>query len=68
MATTGHKSEASIHSYATKCPPKKRHYMSDSLATALVQLDQPSKIPKKTPSASIASEAPSTIDSGKANF
>ena len=35
MATTGHKSESSIRSYASKCPPKKRRMISDALASTM---------------------------------
>ena len=35
MATTGHKSESSIRSYAKKCPPQKRRKISDALASNL---------------------------------
>ena len=35
MATTGHKSESSIRSYASKCPDNKRRQMSDALAESL---------------------------------
>ena len=45
MATTGHKSECSIRSYATKCPTTKRRQISDALASPL--LDTPErKVPK----------------------
>ena len=39
MATTGHKSESSIRSYAKKCPVKKRRQISDSLASKIVGND-----------------------------
>ena len=35
MATTGHKSEASIRSYAKKCPEKRRKEMSDALSSKM---------------------------------
>ena len=35
MATTGHKCESSIRSYATKCPTTKRRQMSDALSSTL---------------------------------
>ena len=35
MATTGHKSETSIKSYATRCPDNKRRQMSDALAESM---------------------------------
>ena len=37
MATTGHKSESSIRSYAKKCPVKRRREMSDILASKIVE-------------------------------
>ena len=43
MATTGHKSEASIRSYSNKCKPKKRRAVSDALAS---NLECNEKIPK----------------------
>ena len=54
MATTGHKSESSIRSYATKCPPKKRRMMSDALASPLVG-NQEEEIPKKKVKDTVAS-------------
>ena len=40
MATTGHKSEASIRSYAKKIPSKKRCAVSDSLASKIVDINK----------------------------
>ena len=48
MATTGHKSEVSIHSYVAKCPPKKRHNMSDALANTLRPEDAKKSKPNST--------------------
>ena len=36
MATTGHRSETSIKSYASKCPDNKRRAMSEALAKPFV--------------------------------
>ena len=36
MATTGHKSETSIKTYASRCPTKKRRKMCDALAEKLI--------------------------------
>ena len=43
MATTGHKSESSIRSYAKKVPVKRRHAMSDALAAKIVEKDNKKK-------------------------
>ena len=51
MATTGHKCEASIRSYATKCPPKKRRQMSDALASNFAKNN--AKNPKTAPTSTI---------------
>ena len=63
MATTGHKSESSIRSYATKCPESKRREVSDALAATFVG-DTPTKIPAKTPesTASIPTENPEAVN------
>ena len=53
MATTGHKSECSIRSYATKCPPKKRRQMCDSLAAKMIESDN--KKQKKEPASTVTS-------------
>ena len=37
MATTGHRSESSIKSYASKCPETKRRAMSEALATPFIE-------------------------------
>ena len=67
MATTGHKSESSIRSYATKCPEKKRREVSDALASTIVG-DTPTKITAKTPTstATIPTEATNTTDENDA--
>ena len=44
MATTGHKSENSIKSYASKCPEKKRRQMADALASNLIAEEPQNKI------------------------
>ena len=46
MATTGHKSENSIKSYAAKCPDNKRREVSDVLASNLIGAEPPNKIAK----------------------
>ena len=51
MATTGHKNESSIRSYATKCPSNKRREMSDALSSVLHK-------PKKSkPTATVTKES-----------
>ena len=52
MGTTGHNSEASIHSYAKKCPAMKRRQMSYALATDFIKKP---KTPKKKQATSTAS-------------
>ena len=52
MATTGHKSEASIRSYASKCPPKKRRMINNALA------QPPVKKPRKLPPSATVSTPP----------
>ena len=53
MATTGHKSEASIRSYATKVPTKRRREMSDALASKILKSDN--KIVQKQQKATVTS-------------
>lgn len=47
MATTGHKNEGSIKSYARRCPPKKHHEVSDLLAHLISDVP-PAKIATTT--------------------
>ena len=48
MATTGHKSEASIKSYAARCPDNKRRQVSEALASNLI--DEPNnKVARLSP-------------------
>ena len=72
MATSGHKSEASIHNYTSRCPPDKRREMSECLAknltdqqeepaqnaTAPVQPGPSATISKPTENATIPSDSP----------
>ena len=44
MATTGHKSENSIKSYASRCPDKKRRQVSDALASNLIESEPENKM------------------------
>ena len=55
MGTTGHKSEASIHSYAKKCPAMKGRQMSDALATDFIKKP---KTPKKQATSTASVPAP----------
>lgn len=64
MAQTGHKSEASIKSYAKKCPVKKKREMSRCLADAIntespaVEAEEPQPPKKKAkPSATVSAPA-----------
>ena len=54
MATTGHKSEASIRSYAKKCPLKKRRLMADALASKFEE--KPEKKTKGIPTSTVTSK------------
>lgn len=71
MAQTGHKSEASIKSYAKKCPVKKKREMSHCLANAIKNDDAqaaaqpieepPPKISKPSATISVPTENPEII-------
>ena len=56
MATTGHKSESSIRSYASKCPPTKRRKISNALSSNLQenQEKEQQKLPKKQPTSTVS--------------
>ena len=59
MATTGHKSESSIRSYATKVPTKRRREMSDALASKMGE--NTAKKQKKEVSSTV-SAPPKSVD------
>ena len=68
MATTGHKSEASIRSYATKCPPNKRRDMSEALAEPLMNSKKPKTVPTATLSSPKEAEITPNIQDTDINF